>query len=288
VLNRGRLNTLPPPLPPPPSLTAAPQPAAPVHPLPQSIHAGQPLPFAQSPGQQTSVLPPALASALASIMPAGAPLPNAAPAALAAALSHIPVPPPPVPTANPSAPAAPALVTPPAVISSTSPAELAAKVASLTPDQIQAMLLALQQQQQPSSAPPQPPQLLPVLQQSTQMPSMHSPGLPPHSWGAQQTPTMPMQNPYGGGGGVLDERERERGGGPGRRGGYYSRDESPRGRARGGGGRRGGNVGRDDGRTSGDFRRMSDAGWSGRGGRGAATSSSSGSPVRRDAPPYWR
>lgn len=291
VLNRGRLNALPPPIPPLPSLVAPPQPAAPVHPLPQSIHGGQPLPFPQPPGQQASVLPPALASALASIMPAGAPLPNAAPAALAAALSHIPVPPPPVHTANASAPAAPAPVSSPAMVSPTSPAELAAKVASLTPDQIQAMLLALQQQQQPSSVPLQPPQLLPVPQPSTQVPSIHASGPPPHPWPAQQIPTMPMQKPYGGGGGGgHDERERERGGGPGRRGGYYGRDESPRGRGRGGGGGRrgGGNVGRDDGRGGSDFRRMSDTGWGGRGGRGAATSSSSGSPVRRDAPSYWR
>ncbi|KAI0269042.1 hypothetical protein BGY98DRAFT_1016187, partial [Russula aff. rugulosa BPL654] len=260
VLNRGRLNALPPPLPPPPLLTAPPQPAAPVHPFPQSLHAGQPLPFPQPPGQQASALPPALASALASIMPAGASLPNAAPAALAAALSHIPVPPPPVPTAHSSTTAAPAPISSPTVISPTSPAELAAKVASLTPDQIQAMLLTLQQQQQPSSAPPQPPQLLPVTQQSTQMPSIHAPGLPSHLWPAQQTPTMPMQKPYGG------HDERERGGGPGRRGGYYGRDESPRGRGRGGGGGRrgGGNAGRDDGRGGGDFRRMSDGGWNGR------------------------
>src|SRR6266404_5113600 len=149
VLNHGRLNTLPPP----PPLPAPPQPAPPLHSLPQSTHAGQPLPFPLPPGQQASVLPPALASALASIMPAGAPLPNAAPAALAAALSHIPAPPQPVP--NLSVPAAHAPVSSPAVMQPTSPADLAAKVASLTPDQIQAMLLALQQQQpQPSSAPP--------------------------------------------------------------------------------------------------------------------------------------
>ena len=274
VLNRGRLNAL---LPPPPSLSVPLQPAAPVHPPPHSVHAGQPLPFGLPPGQQASVLPPALASALASIMPAGATLPNAAPAALAAALSHIPAP--------PSTPAAPAPVSSPAVMPPPSAAELAAKVASLTPEQIQAMLLTLQQQQQPPSAPPQPPQLLPVPPQPTQAASMHVPGVPPLPWATQPTPTMPMQQPYSGSGG-----HDERGGvGPGRRGGYFGRDESPRGRGRGGGGvgRRGGSGVRDDGRGGGDFRRMSDAGWSGRGGRGAS-SSSPGSPGRRDATPYWR
>ncbi|KAH9967592.1 hypothetical protein BC827DRAFT_605522 [Russula dissimulans] len=271
VLNRGRLAA-----PPPSPLAAAPpQPAPPVLPLQQPAHAA--LPFTVPPGQQASVLPPALASALASIMPAGATLPNTGPAALAAALSHIPTAQPLVTPSNPE-PVSPA--TAPA-----SAAELAAHVASLSPEQIQAMLVALQQQQQqlpqgasPSAlSPAQPPQ-------GSQQPPTLGPLLPPIPWAAQQgqqqqlqpAPTMSMQKPYEG------YQDRERGGGA-RRGGYYGRDESPRGRGRGGG-RRGGGGGGGGGDGKGDYRRSSDAGWNGRAGRGA----SSGSPGRRDAAPYWR
>jgi len=279
VLNRGKLAALPPlaPLPPPP------QPATSVLSHSQPTHAGQPLPFAPPQGQHSSVLPPALASALASIMPAGAAFPNAGPAALAAALSHLPSAPASV------TPTTPALVPP--SIPPASAAELAAQVASLSPDQIQTMLLALQQQQLPqgpssSGLPPPPvPSVPPPPMQAPLPPGpvpIHVPG-PPLPWGAQQqhqppTQTMPMQKPYGG----YDDRER----GGARRGGYYGRDESSRGRGRGGARRGGGvgsgNGGREDGR--GDYRRMSDTGWGGRGGRGA----SSGSPGRRDSAPYWR
>ncbi|KAH9009046.1 hypothetical protein EDB84DRAFT_1584264 [Lactarius hengduanensis] len=139
VLNRGRLAAPPPP----------PQPLAP----------------AITPS--ASALPPALASALASIMPAGAIFPPnvTAPtqAAVAAALSHLP---PAIPTANalplgslhPPAPQFPLMggAPPPSM----SAADLAAQVAALSPEQIQAMLVTLQQQpppQQPQHPPSHPP-----------------------------------------------------------------------------------------------------------------------------------
>lgn len=280
VLNRGKLAALAPPAP----LPVPPQPATSVLPHSQPTHAGQPSPFAPLQGQHSSGLPPALASALASIMPAGTDFPNAAPAALAAALSYLPTAP---ATVTPTAPASVLPPFPPA-----SAAELAAQVASLSPDQIQTMLLALQQQQQlpqdPLSSGPPPPPVPSIPPPPMQAPlslgpvPIHVP-VQPLPWGVQQqhqspTHTMPTQKPYGG----YDERER----GGARRGGYYGRDESSRGRGRGGV-RRGVGVGtgagaggREDGR--GDYRRMSDTGWGGRGGRG------SGSPGRRDSAPYWR
>ncbi|KAI0306149.1 hypothetical protein B0F90DRAFT_1910520 [Multifurca ochricompacta] len=268
VLNRGRLAILQPPPVLPPSFGLPPGPG---------------------PGQHSSVLPPALASALASILPIAGVLPlNAAPAALAAALtSNLPTsalpaplpppPPPPPPLLHQLPPLLPLPPQPPfthpspvptSLISPSSAADLAAQVASLTPEQIQAMLITLQQQQQ---------------QQQQQHPQQQSPPPPP------PPPQMPpMQKSYGGGG--YDERERERSDSAARYGGgYYSRDETMRtrgGRGGGGGGRRGpgpgGVGGREDSRTGAEYRRMSDGGWSGRG-RGGA------SPVRRgDAPPYWR
>ncbi|KAI9509768.1 hypothetical protein F5148DRAFT_1298712 [Russula earlei] len=277
VLNRGRLVAPPPPAPL--------QPAALVLPPTQTSHAGQSLPFAPPPGQRVSALPPALASALASIMPAGAVLPNAGPAALAAALSHLPTAPPLVTQATPTPVSA--------AIAPASTAELAAQVASLTPEQIQSMLATLHQQQQLPQAgssaplpvpsmpvpgpPPQPQQASqsPAVAAALQMPGAAAPWASPQAQQLPQAPTMTMQKPYDG------YNERERGGGA-RRGGYHGRDESPRGRGRGGGRRGGvgiGSGGRDDG-----YRRMSDAGWGGRGGRGT----SSGSPGRREGPSYWR
>ncbi|KAH9032799.1 transcription factor S-II, central domain-containing protein [Lactarius pseudohatsudake] len=255
VLNRGRLAAPPPP----------PQPLAP------AITPSAP------------ALPPALASALASIMPSGAIFPPnvTAPtqAAVAAALSHLP---PAIPTTNalplgslhPPAPQFPLMggAPPPSM----SAADLAAQVAALSPEQIQAMLVTLQQQpppQQPQHPPSHPP------------PPLHAalppPPLQPH-WPGMPEPPPPM--PYGGYeyDYEYDERERDRGrdrerGGAARRG-YYPRDDVARARGRGG-------V-RRDGRGPGwEHRRSSDGGW---GGRGRGSGPGTGSPVRRDAPAYWR
>ncbi|KAH8986846.1 hypothetical protein EDB92DRAFT_1801644 [Lactarius akahatsu] len=238
VLNRGRLAAPPPP----------PQPLAP----------------AITPSAPT--LPPALASALASIMPAGAfPLMGGAP--------------------------------PPSM----SAADLAAQVAALSPEQIQAMLVTLQQQpppqpQHPPSHPPPPLRAAPP-----------PPPLQPH-WPGMPEPPPPM--PYGGYeyDYEYDERERdrgrdrERGGATATRRGYYPRDDVSRARGRGGvrrgapgassgGGGAGpgpgpGPGGWEDGRGAGwEHRRSSDGGW---GGRGRGSGPGTGSPVRRDAPGYWR
>ena len=287
VLNRGRLAPPPPPPPPPPQPLAVPTQAAP----------------------SSTALPPALASALASIMPSGA-APTVPPtqAAVAAALSHLPYP---ISTANATMAPAPqpghpigSLPPPPpqppllggAPQPLMSAADLAAQVAALSPEQIQAMLLTLQLQQQPPSQPQQPPSQPPAPLHAPAPPQPHWPGMP-----------EPPREAYGGFEYDYehDERERDRGrdrdrgGGP-RRGGYYPRDDVPR--ARGRGGRRGapgasggagvgtgaGAGGWEDGRAAGwerEHRRTSDGGWASRG-RGAPPGS--GSPVRRDAPAYWR
>ncbi|KAH9056266.1 hypothetical protein EDB87DRAFT_1638219 [Lactarius vividus] len=240
----------------------------------------------------TTALPPALASALASIMPAGAVFPPnvTAPtqAAVAAALSHLP---PAIPTANapglplgslhPPAPQFPPMggAPPPSM----SAADLAAQVAALSPEQIQAI---------PQHPPPHPP---PPLHAAPPPP----PPLQPHWPGMPDPPPVPYggyEYDY-----EYDERERDRGrererGGAARRG-YYPRDDVSRARGRGGvrrgapgasggGGAGPGPGGWEDGRGAGwEHRRSSDGGW---GGRGRGSGSGTGSPVRRDAPAYWR
>ncbi|KAH8992741.1 hypothetical protein EDB83DRAFT_2478433 [Lactarius deliciosus] len=267
VLNRGRLTAPPPP----------PQPLAPA-----SITPSAP------------ALPPALASALASIMPAGATFPPnvTAPtqAAVAAALSHLP---PAIPTTNalplgslhPPAPQFPL----------DGWRSTAIDVAALSPEQIQAMLVTLQQQ--PPPQPQHPPSHPPHPLRSAPPP----PPLQPH-WPGMPEPPPPM--PYGGYEYDYehDERERDRGrdrerGGAARRG-YYPRDDAARARGRGGvrrgapgassgGGAGPGPGGWEDGRGAGweQHRRSSDGGW---GGRGRGSGPGTGSPVRRDAPAYWR
>ncbi|KAH9166816.1 hypothetical protein EDB89DRAFT_2001434 [Lactarius sanguifluus] len=276
VLNRGRLAAPPPP----------PQPLAPAGITPSA-----------------PALPPALASALASIMPAGAIFPPnvTAPtqAAVAAALSHLP---PAIPTTNahplgslhPPAPQFPLMggAPPPSM----SAADLAAQVAALSPEQIQAMLVTLQQQppSQPQHPPPHPPPPLRV--------APPPPPSQPH-WPGMPEPPPPPAVPYGGYeyDYEYDERERDRGrdrerGGAARRG-YYPRDDVARARGRGGvrrgapgassgGGAGPGPGGWEDGRGAGwEHRRSSDGGW---GGRGRGSGPGTGSPVRRDAPAYWR
>lgn len=278
VLNRGRLAAPPPP----------PQPLAPAVITPSA-----------------PALPPALASALASIMPAGAIFPPnvTAPtqAAVAAALSHLP---PAIPTTNalplgslhPPAPQFPLMggAPPPSM----SAADLAAQVAALSPEQIQAMLVTLQQQ--PPPQPQHPPSHPPPTLRAAPPP----PPLQPHWPGMPEPPPPPM--PYGGYeyDYEYDERERDRGrdrerGGAARRG-YYPRDDVARARGRGGvrrgapGASGGGGAGPgpgpggwEDGRGAGweQHRRSSDGGW---GGRGRGSGPGTGSPVRRDAPAYWR
>ncbi|KAI9431373.1 hypothetical protein H4582DRAFT_1858968 [Lactarius indigo] len=253
VLNRGRLVAPPAP---------APQPLAPAGIAPSA-----------------PALPPALASALASIMPAGAVFPPNVTAPTQAAFPLMGGAPPP----------------------SMSAADLAAQVAALSPEQIQAMLVTLQQQppQPPQHPPPHPPPPLHIAPPPPPPLQPHWPGMP------EPPPPQPPAVPYGGYeyDYDYDERERDRGrdrerGGAARRGGYFPRDDVPRARGRGGvrrggpgasGGANGGAGagGWEDGRGAGweQHRRTSDGGWGGRG-RGAAPGP--GSPVRRDAPAYWR
>ncbi|KAF8265067.1 transcription factor S-II, central domain-containing protein [Lactarius quietus] len=271
VLNRGRLTAPPAPAPPPPQpLTISTQ--------------------AVTSASSAPALPPALASALASIMPSGA-APTVAPtqAAVAAALSHLPIAAmAPQLQPQPGRPLGSLPLPPQPPQQPTSAADLAAQVAALSPEQIQAMLLTLQLQQ--PAPPPQHQQSLPP----PPPPPMHAPAPPqpvPHWPGMQE----PSREAYGGFEYEYehDERERERGrerggGASGRRGGGYypPREDVPRGRGRGG--RRGGAGASAVAGGAGweQPRRTSDGGWAGRG-RGSA-SGGPGSPVRRDAQAYWR
>ncbi|KAH8997826.1 hypothetical protein EDB86DRAFT_3076361 [Lactarius hatsudake] len=126
-------------------------------------------------------LPPALASALASIMPCRRHLPTK-----------------PIPTTNalplgslhPPAPQFPLMggAPPPSM----SAADLAAQVAALSPEQIQAMLVTLQQQ--PPPQPQHPPSHPPPPLRSAPPP----PPLQPHWPGMPEPPPPPPPMPYGG------------------------------------------------------------------------------------------